>query len=162
VRSCSRHQASPQLLCSVLSKPGVFSCSSSVLPSKPFTVFVALLWTLSLTVKSFNLRLYYNPKWWIPISLLIWFNFGSAVVDTYLLLPELRLILNSEWCLRGSVSQKGSTPILLWKKGYLQFTSVSTVRLNSDKSLILCFSHTLFWWWTRIAFHMLTKAIRVR
>ena len=33
VRSCSRHEASPQLSCSGLSKPRALSCSSHTLPS---------------------------------------------------------------------------------------------------------------------------------
>jgi len=41
VRSCSRHQASLQLLCSALSKPRNLSCSSYTLPSRPFTIFIA-------------------------------------------------------------------------------------------------------------------------
>jgi len=47
VRSCSRHQASPQLLCSALSTPRDLSSSSYVFPSRPFPTFVALLLTLS-------------------------------------------------------------------------------------------------------------------
>jgi len=47
VRSCSRHQASPQLLCSVLSKPRGLSCSSHTLPSWAFAISVALFWMLS-------------------------------------------------------------------------------------------------------------------
>ena len=42
VRSCSRHEAFPQLLCSALSTPGGFSCFSHVFPSIPFIVFIAL------------------------------------------------------------------------------------------------------------------------
>ena len=47
VRSCSRHEASPQLLCSVLSKGWDLSLSSYTLPSRTFTIFVAFLWTLT-------------------------------------------------------------------------------------------------------------------
>jgi len=42
------HEASPQLLCSGLNKPRALSCFSYILPSRPFTVFIALLWTLVL------------------------------------------------------------------------------------------------------------------
>ena len=42
VRSCSRHEASPQLLCSGLSKPRDLSHSSYTLPSGFFTILVAL------------------------------------------------------------------------------------------------------------------------
>ena len=42
VRSCSRHQASPQLLCSGLNKPGDLSCSHAVFPSRSFIIFTAL------------------------------------------------------------------------------------------------------------------------
>ena len=41
VRSCSRHEASPQLLCSALSKPRDLSPSSHILPSRPFPIFIA-------------------------------------------------------------------------------------------------------------------------
>ena len=44
VRNCSRHEASPQLLCSALSQHRELSCSSYLLSSGPFLVFVALLW----------------------------------------------------------------------------------------------------------------------
>jgi len=47
VRSCSLHEASPQLLCSVLRKPRDLSCSSHVLLSRPFPTLAALLWMLS-------------------------------------------------------------------------------------------------------------------
>jgi len=53
VRSCSRHEASPQLLCSALSKPRELSCSSYILPSRPFTVFTALLLMPSNSLMSF-------------------------------------------------------------------------------------------------------------
>ena len=53
VRSCSRHEASPQLLCSALSKPGDLSCSSHTLPSRPFSISGALLWMLSNSFMSF-------------------------------------------------------------------------------------------------------------
>jgi len=42
VRSCSRHEASPQLLCSGLSKPRDLSRCSYTLLSRPFTIFVTL------------------------------------------------------------------------------------------------------------------------
>ena len=42
VRSFSRHQASPQLLCSGLNKPGDLSCSHAVFPSRSFIIFTAL------------------------------------------------------------------------------------------------------------------------
>jgi len=45
VRSCSRHEASPQLLCSGLSTPRDLICSSNLLSSKPFATRVAP-WTL--------------------------------------------------------------------------------------------------------------------
>ena len=45
VRSCSRHEASPQLLCSGLSKPRGLSCFSHTSSSRPFFTFVAPLWT---------------------------------------------------------------------------------------------------------------------
>ena len=43
---CSHHEASPQLLCSSRGTPRDLSCSSYILPSRPFTTFVALLCTL--------------------------------------------------------------------------------------------------------------------
>ena len=54
VRSCSRHEASPQLLCSGLSKPRGLSRSSDILPSSPLTIFVALHWMLSNSSVSFS------------------------------------------------------------------------------------------------------------
>ena len=53
VRSCSRHEASPQLLCSGLSKPRGLSCSSHTLLYRPFTTFIALLWLLADSFISF-------------------------------------------------------------------------------------------------------------
>jgi len=51
VRSCSHHEAFPQLLCSALSTLRVLSLSSYVLHSRPFTtIFVTLLWMFSLIV----------------------------------------------------------------------------------------------------------------
>ena len=47
VRSCSCHEASPQLLCSGPSTPKDLSCSSHTSPSRTFAFFLALLWTLS-------------------------------------------------------------------------------------------------------------------
>ena len=47
VRSCSRHEASPQLLCCGLSKPGDLSHSSYSCHSRPSFIFVALLWMFS-------------------------------------------------------------------------------------------------------------------
>jgi len=47
VRSCSHHEASPQLLCSVLNQPRALSCSPYTIPSVLSTIFVALFWTLS-------------------------------------------------------------------------------------------------------------------
>ena len=46
VRSCSRHQASLQLLCSALNKPKDLSHSSYISPCRPFTIFVVPLWML--------------------------------------------------------------------------------------------------------------------
>lgn len=46
VRSCSRHAAFPQLLCSELDTLGGLNRSSYVLPFRPFTIFIALLWML--------------------------------------------------------------------------------------------------------------------
>ena len=46
VRSCSRHEASPQLLCSALSMPRDLNCCTYVVYSRPFTIIVALLWML--------------------------------------------------------------------------------------------------------------------
>lgn len=43
MRSCSCHEAFPQLLCSGLNKPRDLGCSSHTSPSS----FVALLWTIS-------------------------------------------------------------------------------------------------------------------
>jgi len=48
VRSCSRHEASPQLLCSALRKP------SHPSQTKPFLIFVAVLWMLSNSFMSLN------------------------------------------------------------------------------------------------------------
>ena len=56
VRSCSRHEASPQLLCSVLSAPRDLSCSSHTLLSRTFTVFVTLLLMLSHSLMPVILR----------------------------------------------------------------------------------------------------------
>jgi len=53
VRSCSRHEASPQLLCSGLSKPRDLSCFSYFLPSKLFITFIAHFWMLSTSFMSF-------------------------------------------------------------------------------------------------------------
>jgi len=53
VRSCSRHEASPQLLYSGLNSPGDPCCSSHILPLMPLCTFVALLWTLSNSCMSF-------------------------------------------------------------------------------------------------------------
>ena len=53
VRSCSCHEASLSLLCSGPNKPRGLSCSSYLLPFKPFTIFAALLWTLSNSFTSF-------------------------------------------------------------------------------------------------------------
>jgi len=47
VRSCSCHQSFPRLLCSALSKHRAFRHSSHTLPSRPFPIFISLLWTLS-------------------------------------------------------------------------------------------------------------------
>ena len=44
------------LLCSGPNNPRDFSCSSLVLPFRPFTIFVALLWTLSNSFMSFLYR----------------------------------------------------------------------------------------------------------
>ena len=49
VRSCGRHEASPQLLCSGLSKPRGLSHALY----RPFPIFVALLWMLSNSFMSF-------------------------------------------------------------------------------------------------------------
>jgi len=43
VWSCSHHEASPQLLCSGANS---LSCFSYTLPSRPFPIFIALLWIL--------------------------------------------------------------------------------------------------------------------
>ena len=53
VRSCSRHRASPQLLCSGLSKPRDHNCSSYTCPSRPIPIFTAILWKLSNIFMSF-------------------------------------------------------------------------------------------------------------
>ena len=42
VRSCSRQEASSQLLCSGLNTPRDLSCFSYTLPSRPFSIFVPL------------------------------------------------------------------------------------------------------------------------
>ena len=47
VRSCSRHEAFPQLLCSGLSKPRDLSRPSHTLSSRPFPIFTELPWMLS-------------------------------------------------------------------------------------------------------------------
>ena len=54
VRSCSHHEASPQLLCSALSQPRDLSHSSYILPSGLYTSFIALLWRLSNSFMSFS------------------------------------------------------------------------------------------------------------
>jgi len=46
VRSCSCHEASPQVIYSALITPSCLSCSSYALPSRPVPIFT-LLWTLS-------------------------------------------------------------------------------------------------------------------
>jgi len=53
VRSCSCHETSPQHLCSGLSKPGNLSCSSHILLSRLFPIFVVFPWTLSYSFMSF-------------------------------------------------------------------------------------------------------------
>ena len=53
VRSCSCHEASPQLLCSGLNRARDLSHSSYLLPSKQFTIIIALLWVLSNSFISF-------------------------------------------------------------------------------------------------------------
>ena len=53
VRSCSRHEASPQLLCFVLSKPGVLTSSSYAQPSRHLIISVAFLWTFSNRLMAF-------------------------------------------------------------------------------------------------------------
>jgi len=53
VRSCSCHEASPQLLCSGLNKTEGLSYSSRILPSEHFPIFVALLWMFSNSFTSF-------------------------------------------------------------------------------------------------------------
>lgn len=47
VRSCRHHEGTPQLLCYVLSTLRDCSCSSYVLPSGSFIIFIALFWMLS-------------------------------------------------------------------------------------------------------------------
>ena len=56
VRSCSRHEASPQLLCSALSKSRGLNHSSHTLSSRLFTIFMTLLCTLSSSLSFFLLR----------------------------------------------------------------------------------------------------------
>ena len=53
VRSCSHHEAPPQLLCSGRSKPRVLSSSSQFFTPRLFTISVVLLWMLSNSFKSF-------------------------------------------------------------------------------------------------------------
>ena len=59
VRSCSRHEASPQLLCSGLNKPRDPSSSSCVSLSRPFTIF----WSCSNCFISFLCHSYIWGIW---------------------------------------------------------------------------------------------------
>ena len=56
VRSRSRHQASPQLLCSGLNNPRDFSCCSHTVLSRPSTIISVLLWMLSNSFMSLSYR----------------------------------------------------------------------------------------------------------
>jgi len=54
VRSCRCHEASPQFLRSVLNELRALSRASYVLQSRPFIIFIAIFWTLTILCPSYT------------------------------------------------------------------------------------------------------------